>query len=71
MRIAILTNWGLHTFDVSVQLLVTVEIVQPAQKLPQNNSNVLLVDHTRSQETVATTTSAELHDDPQVGPLQV
>ena len=41
-------NCGLRTFDVPMQLLVTVEVVQPAQKLPQDNGNVFLVDHTRS-----------------------
>lgn len=60
-----------HTFDISVQFLVGMEIIQTAEKLPQNDGDVFFMDHTWPQQTMATAARTEFHDDPQVGSLQV
>jgi hypothetical protein len=40
---------NVHTFDISVQLLVSVEIVETAEKFPQNDRDILLMDDARPQ----------------------
>ncbi len=48
-----------------------MQVVQASEKLPQNDSNILLMDGTGSQQVKATATGAVLHDDPQVRALQI
>jgi len=40
------------------------------QQFPQDNCNVLLVDHSGTKQSMATSPRAKLHDDPKVGSLE-
>lgn len=60
-----------HTFDVPVQLLVRVQVVQPEQQLLQYDGDIVLADEARLHQVGAAAAGAELHDDPELGTLGV
>jgi hypothetical protein len=46
----------LPTFDITMQLLVPMEVFQAAQKFPQDDGNVLFVNHSGTQQTMTAPT---------------
>lgn len=60
-----------RTFDISVQLLVGMQVLQSQQQLADNNGNVVLADQAGLHEVGAAATGAKLHDDPELGALGV
>lgn len=59
-----------RTFDVSVQLLVIVQVIQTTEQFPKDNHNVVFRNRPGSHQVRTATTRAKLHDDPQVRALQ-
>ena len=57
------------TFDVTVQLLVAVQIVKAHQKFTDDDSNIIFTDQPWLHEISTAAARAKLHDDPQLGAL--
>ena len=62
---------GSLTFDITVQLLVGVQIVKAQQQLPHDDGDIILADHAGLHEIGAAPAGAELHDDPKLGALGI
>lgn len=62
---------GRPTLDVPVQLVVLVQIGQAQQQLFQHNGNLDLGQGARLHEIRTAPAAAKLHDDPQIGAVQV
>ena len=60
-----------RTLDVSMQLVVVVQIAEAHQQLLQDDCNLGLCYAARLHQVCAAPTRAELHDDPQVGAGQI
>ena len=59
------------TLDISVHLFIRVQVVQTHEKFFHDNRDVLFGHCARFDEVRTTTTSAILHDDPQVRAIQI
>jgi hypothetical protein len=59
------------TFDISVKLVVIVQILQTHEQFADDDNDVVLGDATRPHEITTATTRAVFHDDPQIRALQV
>ncbi len=62
---------GAPTLDVSMQLLVRVQVLQTKKQFADNDGNVVFSDQAWFHEVCAAATRAKLHDDPQLGALGV
>jgi hypothetical protein len=54
------------TFDISMKLVVIVQIFQTHEQFADDNNNIVLRDATRPHEITTATARAVFHDDPQI-----
>lgn len=54
------------TFDISVELVVIVQVFQTHEQFTDDDGDVIFRDTARPHEITATTTRAIFHDDPQI-----
>lgn len=59
------------SFDVSVELVVVVQVFQTHEQLSDDNDDIILGNTARSHEVTTATARAVFHNDPQVGALEV
>ncbi len=62
---------SIPTLDVPMQLLVVMQVIQTHQQLPHDDGDVVLRDQAGAQQIAATPAGAELHDDPEIGSLEI